>query len=62
MECPRCHEEWEALVVNSTDGVEFSCPVCSYPGRKKVSKNVSHKIFGFTAKNSYGLKKFDDGR
>lgn len=61
MECPRCKETWEALVVNSErDGIQYHCPKCTHPGVKQVSKNVVWNIWGYSERNSYGLKKFKD--
>ena len=62
MECPRCKKTWEALIVKETaDNYNLMCPDCSIPGTKLIGHNKPNfKIFGFTAKNSYGLKKFTD--
>ena len=62
MECPRCKHTWEALIIKTTDGHLKMCPKCATPGEQQVSTKVDWTIWGFSARNNYGLKKFDDGR
>ena len=62
MECPRCTKTWEALIVNETaDNHALMCEDCSIMGTKLIGNNKpAFKIFGYSAKNGYGLKKFAD--
>ena len=64
--CALCGHTWEARIYKTSDKADET--VCHKCGTKAVesdklpSKNVDHKIYGFSAKNGYGAKKFDDGR
>lgn len=68
--CPKCGHEWEARIYKSLDWLsENTCHKCGLiipleasAACRLPSKGVGYKISGYAARNSYGLKKFDDGK
>jgi len=64
MKCPQvpCGHKWEVLIVNTGDDRYFICPKCGQQGEKEISRGTDFIMkAGFAARNSYGLRRFDDG-
>ena len=64
-ECPQCGHEWEALILKPDDKtIENICHKCGFlmKEHENVPAASSYRIKGYAARNSYGLKKFNDGR
>ena len=67
LECPRCGHEWEAKIYKKSDErYETICHSCGMFLDPKKDQKIGKSSFrmgpGFAARNSYGLKKFDDGK
>ncbi|MHC4644006.1 MAG: FmdB family zinc ribbon protein [Planctomycetota bacterium] len=62
-QCENCGHEWEQVVFHEATDEDRTCPKCKHvAGKQLISGRPEWTMYGFAARNGYGLKPFDDGR